>query len=199
MPPGVEAWVFSAATCRPWWVAACREGLAAANAGVLRARDPTSHMIGPIDVTCPVVTTLMLHSAVLGDGIARGAARWQDLLHAHDRLFQDAVSCGALEYTPVDLRYSPRGHMQPLGFEVRPVNLRAASRELAALFLACVWLEANQHDHLTSGGREWAGPKYSAVELASWMGEVFGERVEPAVVVAAISFCAKGGAAQGCT
>ena len=133
-----------------------------------------------------------------GHGLA-GAARWQDLLHAHDRLFQDAVSCGALEYTPVDLRYSPRGHMQPLGFEVRPVNLRAASRELAALFLACVWLEANQHDHLTSGGREWAGPKYSAVELASWMGEVFGERVEPAVVVAAISFCAKGGAAQGCT
>lgn len=172
--PGLCKWVFAPDRCKQWWIQACQSDMTRVNAAILglplNGNRPKTY---PMDILCPVLTTLMLTASVLREDIGYGSILWQDMLHADGRLLHDAHRRSLLCESPCH------------------INLRGATREQAALFLACVWLAANGYAAYKAYNH-WAELKYSYLELGVWMCAVFGvEGVPVNLPMVAVAYAEK--------
>ncbi|PRW56525.1 hypothetical protein C2E21_4466 [Chlorella sorokiniana] len=135
----------------------------------------------PLDPNEPVLEVLMFRAAVMPADVVAGAARFQDIVFGEPALHSQALEEGVLRFGLWGMpsgggTYTLVAGGSPLAL---PLSFRRASPQLLALFLACVWTEANNQEaaqvlaySFGAGGErslDESTLKYPVNELQEWL------------------------------
>ncbi|KAL4441516.1 hypothetical protein ABPG77_002020 [Micractinium sp. CCAP 211/92] len=155
------------------WHNACRAGQP------IRAGSPWPFV--PLDPNEPLLELFMFHTAVMPEHVIAGAARFEDILLGDAQLHAAAVEAGVFSWGAWAVPAPGGGYSLLEGGRTMalPVTLRCAPPHTVALFLACVWHEANRAEALahatytfTASGERVADErslKWPLAELRHWM------------------------------
>ncbi|KAI3427975.1 hypothetical protein D9Q98_006365 [Chlorella vulgaris] len=161
----------------------------------------------PLDPNDALLSVLMFKTAVMPEHVIAGAARFQDILMGSQHLYTEAVATRVLSFgvwgvTAPDGSYRLLADGQQIAM---PISFRCAPPHTVALYLACVWHEANRAEaagHMSysfsATGQRAVGDqcmlKYSPSELLEWVCLALGCEQAAHESVAALAHIAQFGA-----
>ncbi|KAL4444293.1 hypothetical protein ABPG75_012030 [Micractinium tetrahymenae] len=169
----------AAANWRCMWLSGLQWHNASRAGQPIRAGSPWAFV--PLDPNEPLLELFMFQTAVMPEHVIAGAARFEDIMLGDPQLHSAAVEAGVFSWGAWAVPAPGGGYTLVEGGRAMalPVSLRCAPPPTVALFLACVWHEANRAESLahatytfTAGGERVADErslKWPLAELRHWV------------------------------